>query len=172
MGVIFAFVVFTGIYLFILLTSKPLALFKTELFSPYVFSYNSIIPSLGHLLILSILAALFSYVFYRYFPLKEKQSGSTGKNYLSLTFFLIIGALIFNSFHLIFSQLISTSNINFETYKVLELNIFSVIGFGSVFLLLLVPVFYLFKIFQSVREVQTKVIFLSSLHFPDFPFSS
>ena len=38
---------------------------------------------------------------------------------------------------------------------------FSVAGFVSVFLLLLVPVFYLFKIFQSVRLLSTETVIFS-----------
>jgi hypothetical protein len=91
--------------------------------------------------LLSILAAVFSYVFYRHFPLWEKQGGKAIKNYFFLTILLIGASLLLCLYHLVFSQLISTSNINFETYKVLELNIFSIAGFVSAILLLLVPAF-------------------------------
>jgi signal transduction histidine kinase len=58
-------------------------------------------------------------------------------------------------------MLISTSNINFETYKVLELNVFSVAGFASLFLLLLVPLLFLFKIFLSVKHLNRRTIIFS-----------
>jgi len=58
-GVGFALIVFSMIYLFILFSGKPLSIFQTELFSPYRFSLNKVIPSLGHLLMLGILAASF-----------------------------------------------------------------------------------------------------------------
>ena len=66
------------------------------------------------------------------------------------------GAFILSVYQLIFSQLISTSNINFETYKVLEMNMFSVAGFISLFLLLLVPVFYLFKVLKVQNYAVTE----------------
>ncbi|MDO9579322.1 MAG: HAMP domain-containing sensor histidine kinase [Bacteroidales bacterium] len=153
--------VFSLIYIFILLTGKPFVLFQTELFSPYRFSLNAVIPSLGHLLLLSILGAIFSSVFYRYITFRERTAVNTYKNYLLLFIFLILGALLLNIFHLIFSQLISASNINFETYKVLELSMFSMAGFASAFLLLLVPVFFLLKLFQSFRLLRNEIIFLS-----------
>jgi len=138
-----------------------LSVFQTELFSPYWFSLNKIIPSLGHLLILGILAVAFSTVFYRHFPIKE-QSETKGKgNYLFLSVLLIGGVIILCGYQWIFSQLVSISNINFETYKVLELNIFSITGFASVFLLMLVPVFYLFKIFQKIRLFSSERVIFS-----------
>jgi two-component system nitrogen regulation sensor histidine kinase NtrY len=150
-GIGLAIIVFTFIYLIILLTGRPLAIHQTELFSPYRFSLNKILPSLGNLVILGILAIAFSTVLYRYFPVKERKERKYAERFLFLSVLLIIGAFVLCVFQWIFSQLISTSNINFETYKVLELNIFSFAGFLSVFLLLLVPVLYLLKVFQSIK---------------------
>ncbi len=159
----FVLLVFSSIYLLILLTDRPLVLLQTKLFSPYVFSYNYIIPSLGHLLLLSILAVIFSFVCYRHFPFKERQESTGIKKYLLVSVLLIAGAILFSLFHLIFSQLISTSNINFETYKVLELSIFSIAGFVSVFLLLMVPIFFLLKIFHALKNFRTRTIFISAI---------
>ena len=168
-GAGFALMVFAFVYMFILFTGKPLSIFQTELFSPYRFFLDKLIPSLGHLLILGILAAAFSTVLYRHFSIKERKESKGITNYLFLSVLLIGGTLILCFYQWIFSQLISTSNINFETYKVLELNIFSIAGFVSICMLFLVPVLYLFKIFQSVRLFSTgKVIFsiIISLVFP------
>jgi len=161
LSVCFVLLVFSLIYTLILFTGKPSVLFQTELFSPYRFSLNNIIPSLGHLVLLSILAAAFSIVFYRHFLLREQKRGKVRGNYMFLTILLIAGALLLSLYHQVFSQLISTSNINFETYKVLDLNMFSVAGFASAILLLLVPVFFLLKIFQSVKLIRTEIIILS-----------
>lgn len=148
-GILISLLCFSFIYLFILYSGKPVSIFHTELFSPYRFTLNSSIPSLGHLLVLSILAAAFSYIVFRYFPVSvTKESKGTG-DYFKLTVLLLGGMVLFCVYHWIFSHLISTSNINFETYKVLDLNLFSVAGFASGYLLLMVPVFYLLKIFQT-----------------------
>ena len=161
LSVWFCLVVFSLIYLLILITGKPSVMFQTELFSPYRFSLNKLIPSLGHLTIISILAACFSYVFLKHYPLLEQQRGKTLSNLLYLSFSLIAGAILVCFFHIIFSKLISTSNINFETYKVLDLDLFSAIGFTSATLLILVPVFFLIKIFQSVRSFHPGITILS-----------
>jgi len=157
----FSLIIFSLIYVFVLLTGKPSVLFHTELFSPYRFTFNDVIPSLGHLLLISILAACFSYIFYSHFTFQVRQRGNPGKDYMFLTVLLISGALLFSCCNLIFSHLISNSNINFETYKVLELNMFSVAGFASVLLLLIVPVFFLLKIFKIVNQFRQKTILLS-----------
>jgi signal transduction histidine kinase len=174
-GIGFALTVFTFIYIIILFTGKPMAIFQTELFSPYRFSLNKIIPSLGHLVMLGILTAAFSTILYRHYPFKNRKESKGIENYLFLSILLMTGALIVCLYQWIFSQLISTSNINFETYKVLELNMFSIAGFIAVFLLLLVPVFYLLKIFQSAKLFSTRtVIFslISSIVVPAFFFYS
>ncbi len=162
-GTGFAFLVFTFIYLYILFTGKPLAIYQTELFSPYGFSLNKFIPSLGHLVIFSILLAAFSIILFRHIPVRERKSGNGLGNYLFLSAMLIAGALIITGYQWIFSRLISTSNINFETYKVLELNMYSIAGFASIFLLMLVPVFYILKIFESAKHFRTATVIFSTI---------
>lgn len=154
---------FTLIYSLILVTGKPLVLFQTEFFSPYRFSYNDFIPSLGHLLLLSILAAIFSNVIYRHFPLMELKSYKAGKDFLLLTALLIPGTILMVLYHMVFTQLISTSNINFETYKVLEISMFSVAGFTSATLLILVPVLYIMKVFHASRNFRSGTVLSSIL---------
>jgi two-component system nitrogen regulation sensor histidine kinase NtrY len=153
--------VFTAIYILVILTGKPTVFFHTELFSPYKFSLNRAIPSLGHLILLSILAAVFSGVFYRHLPLKEQQPSTKYKDHLLPAGLFITAAILICLYHMIFSHLISTSNINFEAYKALDLNIFSAAGFTSAFLLLMVPLFFLLKILGSVKKLRTGPLFLS-----------
>jgi two-component system nitrogen regulation sensor histidine kinase NtrY len=160
-GIVFVLLIFTLLYLIILFSGKPHAIFATELFSPYRFSLNKAIPSLGHLLVLGILAASFTTVLYRHFPIKDREEKAGDVGYLYLTVLLIGGALILSSYQWFFNQLISSSNIEFETYKVLDLNVFSIAGFVSVFLLLLVPVFYLLKIFKSLKFFTNKTVIFS-----------
>lgn len=160
-GICFSFLIFSLIYLYILLAGRPLAIFQTELFSPYRFNLNSIIPSLGHLVVLGILSAAFFSLLFRYMPAMQFNPGTGFNKYIFLTLLLFAGALILSIYHWIFSQLIATSNINFETFKVLELSFFTVAGFVSVLLLLLVPLFYLLLVFKSTRLLKTETVILS-----------
>jgi hypothetical protein len=75
---------------------------------------------------------------------------------------LIPGALLIILYHLIFTQLVSASNINFETYKVIEISMFSIAGFTSAILLVMVPMLYLMKIFEAARNLKSGIL-LSSI---------
>ena len=153
---------FIILYYLFMDVGKPQIFSLTDLFTPYRYSLNSLIPSLGHLLILSLLAALFSYVFYRDFPLPEPKTPGRAKNILYTTIYMIAGAVMISLFHMVFSNLISSSNINFESYRVLELSWFSIAGFVAVLLLLLVPVLFIFKIFSKAASMKVHVVVLSA----------
>jgi two-component system, NtrC family, nitrogen regulation sensor histidine kinase NtrY len=152
---------FSLVYYLILISGKPQVFFITEMFSPYRFTLNNFIPSLGHLLILAILASLFSYVFCRDFPVPVLNQKSRILVFIVLVLFMIAGAIISCANHYLFSQLISTSNINFESYKVLELSWYSISGFISVLLLVLVPYFIVLRIFREIRSLKTFIIIIS-----------
>ncbi len=150
--------IFVLIYALVLITGKPLVMFRTELFSQYLFTLNSLIPSLGHLVLLSILAAGFSYVYYCYYPLPELSERKNRNIYLIMTILLLSGAMLVSLFHNIFAKLILNSNISFETYKLLKLSVYSVAGFASMTLLLLVPVFYLLKVFRKYGRISPLIL--------------
>lgn len=165
-------VIFTVIYFLILITNRPAVFFKTELFSPYRYTMNSLIPSLGHLTILSILLSVYSYVIYTHLPLRKSLGRPERNPLVSFTLTLIPGAILFALYQIVFSHLIFSSNINFETFKVLDLNIYSLTGFVSLALLFGLPFLYVLKIFKTVERLEAKTliisILLSSLVFPLF----
>ena len=136
---------FTLLYVLFLLTSQPKILFITGLFSQYSFSLNSFIPSLGHLFVLSIFAVLTAFIFFRDFP--DFTKGKKSALFVKI-FYAFVAALLFAFFHLLFCKLVSTSNINFEPYKVLELSWHSIVGFVTLLLFLLTPYFIIFKTFK------------------------
>jgi two-component system nitrogen regulation sensor histidine kinase NtrY len=159
-GVVFLLLAFSLIYIVILVTGRPTVFMQTELFSPYRFSLNNIIPSLGHLLVLSILALVFSNACYKYFPFKDPVEYNSMRDTAFMSVLLLAGASFLYFFHNIFSKLISASNINFETYKVLDLSVYSIIGFSSLFLLLLIPVLFFIRTFQYYRTLsKIRIIF-------------
>ena len=89
-----------------------------------------------------------------------KVTDRTG--YFALTMLLVAGALLFASYHMVFSHLIFNSNINFETFKVLDLNVFSLVGFISLLLLFGFPFLYILKILKTVKP-DSKTFILSAL---------
>jgi len=151
-------IILASVYLLILLLRRPVVLFQTELFSPYRYTMNAFIPSLGHLLLLSILLSVLAFVFFRNIK-TDRLANKSG--YLFLTLFMLPGALLFALYHIVFSHLIFNSNINFETFKVLDLNFFSFTGFVSVILLFGIPFLYTLKIFQIIKQPDTRTVILS-----------
>jgi two-component system, NtrC family, nitrogen regulation sensor histidine kinase NtrY len=152
-SVVSGLIIFSGIYLALLFLKKPAVFFELELFSAYGFSLNSFVPSLGHLLVLSVLLSVFAYIFYKYFPLKLSLISNRFVAWAVISLLLIFTAFLFLVYHQIFSKLIYDSNISFEPFKVLDLSIFSFLGFVSVILLLLFPLFFLLKIISESQHL-------------------
>jgi signal transduction histidine kinase len=148
-------------YFFMLLTGRPSVLFRTDLFLPYRFTLNNVIPSLGHLTIIGLLAALFSVIFYRHFQFPECKRQKELKDYVLLTLLLTGGALLFTFCDFVFSELVLNSNINFETYRVLELSVASFAGFATVLLLMVFPVAFMLKVFKAIKLFSPGTIVLS-----------
>jgi two-component system nitrogen regulation sensor histidine kinase NtrY len=144
-GISICFLVFSGIYMILLLAGKPDVLFHTELFSPFRFSLNGFIPSLGHLLVFSVLVSILAYVIFKYLNMSLFNGVTRKYSVLADTIFLGAGTLSLSLVHLIFNHLVSDSNIWFETYKVLNLDVYSVAGYSGVILLMLVPLFFMLK---------------------------
>ena len=135
---------------------------RTGLFSPYNFSLNNFIPSLGHLFLLSILASILGYIFFAYFPFSRFKKQPVG-DYLVIVLTIGFSALLISLINNTFAKLITDSNINFETYKVLKLNFYSIAGFLSIILLLLVPVFLLLKVSILFKDSHGNVRIISSI---------
>ncbi|NMC38014.1 MAG: HAMP domain-containing protein [Bacteroidales bacterium] len=152
MALFSALIVFSILYLILLLTSYPAILTQFQLFSPYRYTMNAFIPTAGHLLVLSVLTAVMAYLFYRHADFVDKLIAKAGNRYLTLTILLIVAAILFQAYHFVFSHLILNSNINFETYKVLDLNALSLAGFVAVSFLFSVPFLYLLKVLPHVKE--------------------
>jgi two-component system nitrogen regulation sensor histidine kinase NtrY len=160
-AIIACFLIFSLIYLLVLIAGKPGVLLQTQLFSPYRYTMNAFIPSLGHLLLLSILLSVLSYVFFSKINISKLSGSAVKTSWLTLSLLLIPGALLFLLYHIVFSHLVFNSNINFETYKVLDLNIFSLTGFVTILLFFSVPFLYVLKVFKTIKKPDPKTVILS-----------
>src|SRR4030042_815785 len=92
-GLLISLALFALLYFALLFTSKPEVIFRTGLFSSYHFSLNELIPSLGHLLLLSILGAVFSFCLYKYLPEEPVNSENKLKSLTEMSFFLLAASL-------------------------------------------------------------------------------
>jgi two-component system nitrogen regulation sensor histidine kinase NtrY len=144
-GILFCLAIFGLLYFFLLQSGKPEVVFRTGLFSPYVFSLNGFIPSLGHLVLLSILAIDFAYMFYRYLPVDLYNPDKRRQGLLVISGLLLAAILLLCVLHVLFSHLITDSNISFEAYKVLKLSLFSIAGYASIISLFLFPLLLILK---------------------------
>ena len=162
-AVFFSSAVLAILYFLVLKSGKPAVLEETELFSPYRFTLNGFLPSLGHLFLLSILISVFANIFYRYCPLKDFSGKRHLREYLILTILLVISILMLVVFNYVFQQLISGSNISFEPYKVLNLSVYSLIGICSIIFLLVLPVLYLLRVVEICQKLSHVTFAISVL---------
>ena len=160
-GIFSCLLIFIIMYLLILWLKKPSSIFVTGLFSPYIFSLNSFVPSLGHLLIISILAFILAYFLYRYVPESDAPVRTRFTDTPLMLILITSGAVLMSLFHNLFSQLVSDSHINFESYKVLKLSFFSLAGFVTAILLSLVPLLLIMKVFHIRKNTEFTRVLLS-----------
>jgi signal transduction histidine kinase len=162
-ALIASFIILSVIYLFVLIARKPAVLYQTDLFSPYRYTMNAFIPSLGHLLLLSILLSVMVYGFFKNLKVSIRQGDPSRTSWFSLSLLLIPGALLVALYQYVFSHLIFNSNINFETFKVLDLDIFSLIGFITLLLLFSIPFLYILKVFRTIKPPDLKTVIISAV---------
>tara|TARA_B100000809_G_scaffold158654_1_gene155985 strand:+ start:1958 stop:5599 length:3642 start_codon:yes stop_codon:yes gene_type:complete len=123
-------IAFIGISRILLLYFHPFsAFYNQELFSPIIFAQSDFLPSLGDLIISTVLFALVIY----YLAKAIKKVNPNNK----MVIFLIV--FVSSVFPLIFADLleglISNSKINFDINYLLDLNTYSFAGIGAITLL-------------------------------------
>jgi signal transduction histidine kinase len=150
-----------GIYFAIIFAGTPDIFPLTELFSPYRFSLNKFIPTSGHLLIAGILCFFISGVFFRYFPVSERRNEQDRNKYFRTAGFFIIASLLLCSLAFLFSRLVLTSGINFQPFRVLELDLMSLAGYLSVFMIVLLPALFMQRIMMYMKHHTTAFMIFS-----------
>ena len=104
-----------------------------ELFSPILYSFNNLFPSLGDLLLNNTLVAL---VFYGLFFIRKRIKGGTA---WGVAFTLLAGVLVFY-IHYVLESLILNSNLVLEPFRINEISLYMVLcyfSFAMLFLALL-----------------------------------
>ncbi len=119
-----------GVYYFLHYFRLPDIIYNLDLFSPEKFARSVWFPSLGDLLFLSLISFFTIYNFYKEYIIDL----SILKKSKSLFFLLVLmfSILILGWFGLtvfLFESLILDSTISFETYKVLNLTVYTFFGF-------------------------------------------
>ena len=162
-GLIASFLVFLALYLVILVARRPAVFFQTDLFLPYTYRMNDFIPTLGHLLALSILVAVYSYLLYRIVRVSPESGNRLKPVYPFLILLLVPAALLIGLHNNMFSHLVFNSNASFDAYKVLDLDIDSLAGFLSILLLAFLPFLYISRVFSVIKGISFPVVLFSSV---------
>ena len=149
------------IYLVFLLLDKPSAVTGMEIFSPYRLNLGTMIPSAGHLLFLSALFLFICIEFYRYFPDLNCRSDNSRRNNIIISLFLVLAALIFFLFSRTLHILILESNISFQFVRILDTDIFAVISFSALTMILAGFSIFTLRVAGVCRNYDLRAILLS-----------
>lgn len=143
----------------------PEALYQTDLFSPLQFANSDFLPSLGDLLLNTIILTFFIIKFNTDFYLSPpKKIGQKSVN-ISIHIFciIIIGSYYLYSYH-IFKSLIINSSISFEAFKLTRISFYSIVGLIIIGLQFASLVFLINKVSESCKAGITieRVIYIFS----------
>ena len=105
------------------------ALFEQELFSPTIFAQSAFLPSLGDLIISTVLFALVIYYLVR--AIKKVSRYNKPAVFISVILSAIFPLILAN----LLAGLITNSKINFDINYLLDLNAYSFAGIGAITLL-------------------------------------
>lgn len=106
----------------------PGFLYQTDLFSPFYYATSFISPSLGDLVVNSLLWLTLAWIFYDKFNFSLKEYKISVKIFLSFILILISGIL----FYLLIStirRMVMDSNIELNLNNIFNIDIYSVLGF-------------------------------------------
>lgn len=154
---IFAFAIFVfGLKVYMIYNQLPHVFYseKMSLFDPLYFAASEFMPSLGDLLIWAIIIMYFVLVFDKCYDLSgiiNRFSQKPKQKIIHLTIHVSLALLFFYwAFYLIKSVIIN-STISFEINKLLTFDIFGLIGYLIIVLLLASFSFYFDKILRNLK---------------------
>ncbi|MBP5474346.1 MAG: hypothetical protein J6X92_06295, partial [Bacteroidales bacterium] len=152
-GFILCVLALLAFYAFFFIFRQPLSKYAGNLFFQSFFSYSILVPSLGHLFLLSIVVFISSFVFYKTLPFPVLSEEGHIKEEIQIVLLFFFGTLLLCFSHNVFVKLISESNINFEPYKILDISYYSIIGFVSIVLLSFSSFLFYLKAFKSGMKI-------------------
>ena len=125
-GIIMGAIIMILLNAIILKLAIPEQIAGLEIFDPVLFAASNLFPTLADLLISSFFIFFLVYIFYAEFTLPGKLS----RNFLRvLQGVYFIGLVFYFQFIiLLFRSLVLHSSISFETYKVLDISVFTFVG--------------------------------------------
>ncbi|MFO7756552.1 MAG: ATP-binding protein [Bacteroidales bacterium] len=156
------------LYLVFLLLDKPGIFTRMEIFLSFRFNPGPLVPSPGHLLLLSIFFLFACFEFYRHFPGPACEGEKHGKKLFIFILYLSVASFIFFIFSRLLYALILESNIYFRIFEILDIDIFSVVTLSSALLIIAGLNIYLLKLASlcsglSIKTLLTALVISSAL---------
>ncbi|MCK4748070.1 MAG: hypothetical protein KAT15_13560, partial [Bacteroidales bacterium] len=124
-----------------------------EIFNPQLFAASNLFPTLADLLTTSFFVFFLGYIFYTEFKFGDKYKGRVFQ-VLQILFFLAL-IFYFQVILLLFRSLVVHSSISFETYRVLDISVFTFIGLFILAMHFATFSMLLDKFFSLFRPVDT-----------------
>ncbi len=140
-----------ALYLIIVLAGLPPSVRATELFSPFHWSAHRLVPTIGHLMLLGLLSL--TVIRYTFTSGRFNTPLRTGEWWRSLlpALLLAVGFVLFLLAEACFRDLVLSSDISFEAFRILDMTFMSLAGFVAVMMLLTVPVMIFMRAVRMIR---------------------
>jgi len=152
-ALLFSFLSLSIIYIVLVSTGTPESIHSTRLFTPFIYSSGKFLPSIGHLMVLSILLLNFNFIFFRYSSLKVNTEQKAKREAFSTVALLALAFIVFIAVNILFRSMIINSSVNYEAYKILDVNLISVTGMVSILLLLFIPMIILIRAYRKIKHL-------------------
>jgi signal transduction histidine kinase len=146
------FGILLAIYGILLITGLPPSVGSMQLFSPFYWSAGSLMPTVGHAILLGLLilsGIRFTFMSGRF---NTPWNGKGFSRTLIPGLTLASGFILFLLTEAYFRDLILNSAISFEAFRILEMTFMSLAGIVSVMLLMTVPVILIMRAFRMMKE--------------------
>lgn len=143
----------------------PAALYSTDFFSPLLFAYSSVLPSIGDFFTDSLVILLLSFLLFRFFRKTQLfQKRSYFLNFLPGSLLIIINLCLFLLTIYLINILISNSSFNMDLSAIQDINLYSVVAYAIIFNILLSFFFLSFLLSkQTTLILQKREQFLLTL---------
>jgi hypothetical protein len=142
-SVLFVFVVILLLRSASMYWNVPTSIYQLPLFSPEKYASNFLFPSLGDLIINLLLIHWLVYFLFDRIKDLNFRVYNIRKSYILTIAFIISSFAVLDTIDYLFEGLVSNSNISFELANILSLDMYSVLGFFT--LSLMMYSFYLFN---------------------------
>jgi signal transduction histidine kinase len=154
--IIFTAIGFTVVYSITVVTGLPATVRATELFSPFLYSHGWLMPSVGHLALLSLLFVSGAGFLMRGEPVKLAMRSQGVRYMIAPGAFMGAGYVLFIFADALFRDMVMNSTINFEAFKILDMTFMSLAGYLSVLLLLSLPAVFFLRAFIMMEKLSLK----------------